>query len=129
MSQKNPGKMGRPPVAAIKSSRKVIKESELRKLMQLKPELNWIAGYYRVSPDTIERLIRKKWDLTFAEFRDQNMAEIRFGLVQKALDMAANGDKTMLIFALQNLCGWKNNMARPNPGGFGSGAHDVEFGF
>ena len=125
------GKMGRPPVAEVKSSpKKLIKEDELRKLMQLKPELNWVAGFYRVSPDTIERLIKRKFNLTFAEFRDQNMAEMRFTLVQKALEMASAGDKTMLIFSLQNMCGWKNNMARPNPGGtFGAGTHEIEFSF
>jgi AraC-like DNA-binding protein len=93
------GKTGRP--------RKELSPKQLVALMRLNPTLEDTAAFFSVSPDTIERRIRDDFDVTFAEFRDQNMADTRFALVRKALSMAKKGDRAMLIFCLKALCGWK----------------------
>lgn len=79
---------------------------ELEKLMRWKPTLADTAAWFKVSEDTIERLIKATDGLRFAEFRRKNMVHVRIGLVQKAISMAMKGDKTMLIFSLKNMCGW-----------------------
>lgn len=81
---------------------------QLAALMRFKPRLEDAAAFFRCSPDTIERRIKEETDLTFAEFREQNMVHTRFALVQKALKKAESGDNVMLIFALKNLCGWSD---------------------
>jgi hypothetical protein len=96
-------KMGRPPVE--------IDDVKLRVFMRFKPTLNDTAAYFEVNPSTVENYIRKKFDLTFSEFRDQNMVHTRFMLIRTAIKKAENGDNVMLIFCLKNLCGWKDKPA------------------
>lgn len=87
---------------------KLIEENKIKALMRLKPTLEDTAAFFECHPRTIERYIRDTFDLTFAEFRDQNMVHTRFGLVRKAISKAESGDNVMLIFCLKNLCGWRD---------------------
>ena len=77
----------------------------LDKYCQLKPTLLDVTELLNVSSDTIERYCRKH-GMTFAEYRNKKMAKTRMTLTQKALEMALNGNATMMIFSLKNLCGW-----------------------
>ena len=65
-----------------------------------------------VSVDRIKTEIRKRHDKTFIEYREQKMQHTKLGLVQHALEkaMSRNGYKSdvLHIFALKNLCGWKD---------------------
>jgi hypothetical protein len=63
-----------------------------------------------VSHDTVERNIKKKYDMTFTEYRDKKLTHTRLSLIQKALEQAKTGNTTMLIFCLKNLCGWSDKM-------------------
>lgn len=46
--------------------------------------------------------------MTFYEFREKYLGSTRIKLRQKAIQMGLSGDRTMLIFALKNLCAWKD---------------------
>jgi len=81
----------------------------LDKILQFKPSLSDTAEIMKVSEDTVERRIREKYKMTFAEYRNKKMANVRLTLVQKAIQMAKAGDRTMLIFSLKNYCGWADN--------------------
>jgi len=81
------------------------KVRQLDKYCQLKPSLTDVSELLNVSDDTILRHCRK-YNMTFAEYRNKKMAKTRMTLTQKALEMALNGNATMMIFSLKNLCGW-----------------------
>ena len=91
-------KMGRPKIE--------IDETQLKALCRLKPTLKDVAAFFGCSEDTIENRCKALGAATFSEFRDQNMVHTRFSLVRKAIKKAEDGDNTMLIFCLKNLCGW-----------------------
>ena len=93
-------KMGRPETE--------INEQKLRALLRMKPSLDDTAAFFQCSTKTIERFIKQNFDVTFVEFRDQNMVHTRLSLIRKAIQKAENGDNIMLIFCLKNLCGWKD---------------------
>jgi len=59
-----------------------------------------------MSNNALERNIRNKYQTTFVEYRDAKMSKTRMKLVQKALEMAYSGDRTLMIFCLKNLVGW-----------------------
>jgi len=92
--------MGRPPVD--------IDKQKLKALMRLKPTLADTAAFFECAERTIERFIREQFDVSFVDFREQNMVHTRLNLVRKAIDKAEKGDNTMLIFCLKNVCGWKD---------------------
>lgn len=95
--------------------RKEIESEKLASMMRWKPTLADTAAFFKCSEDTIERRIKERWGLTFAEFREQNMVQTRFSLIRTAIDKALGGDNVMLIFCLKNLCGWENNPVSEKP--------------
>lgn len=87
---------------------KKLDPEKLKALMRFKPTLKDAAAFFECSEDTIERNCRKISGVGFADFRDQNMVHTRFTLIRTAIKKAENGDNTMLIFCLKNLCGWRD---------------------
>lgn len=87
---------------------------QLAAFCRLKPTLADCAAFFKCSEDTIERRIKSHYNLTFAEFREQNMTQTRYGLIRKAIQKAETGDNTMLIFCLKNLCGWTDKPIESN---------------
>lgn len=85
-----------------------IDAAQLKALMRLKPTLEDTAAFFECTTRTIERFIRKSYDLTFTEYREQKMVHTRFELVRTALNEAKKGNNIMLIFCLKNLCGWRD---------------------
>lgn len=85
------------------------KDRQLRGILRLKPTLKDCAAFLEVHPDTVEKHIRKKYKMTFSEFRTENMVHTRFSLIRTAIKQAENGNTAMLIFCLKNLCGWADN--------------------
>ncbi len=91
--------------------------ADLERFMRIKPSLADTAAWFRVSPHTIERVVEETWKITFIEFREQRMVETRHNLIRKAIEMGENGNALMLIFALKNLCGWKEKHEHTGPDG------------
>jgi len=81
---------------------------ELKKLMQYKPTISMTASHFEISKKSVERIIDREFNMTFAEFRDYHMAGRKFSLIQRALQRAEKSDY-MLIYCLNNLCGWSHN--------------------
>lgn len=100
--------MGRPPKFTEE------KDKQLKAILRLKPTLSDCAAFLDVEPSTIEKYIKRKYKCTFSEFREQNMVHTRFSIIRKAISKAENGDNTMLIFCLKNLCGWKDRYEQEN---------------
>lgn len=92
---------GRPPIP--------IDIDQLAKLMRFRPSKDDCAAFFKCSTQAIDAAIERAQGIGFKEFRDRNMVHVRFGLIQKAQELALQGDRTMLIFCLKNLCGWNDN--------------------
>jgi len=85
---------------------------QLKELMRLNPTLADTAAFFDVSADTIERTIKRRAELNYAEFRRQNMVHTRLALTRKAVSRALddeNINNVMMIFCLKNLCNWADN--------------------
>lgn len=100
MKKKTSKKMGRPKAK--------VDIDQLAVFCRLKPTLEDCAAFFKCSPDTIQRAIKRHTKLTFAEFRNQNMVHTRHTLIRNAINRANNGSDTMLIFCLKNLCNWRD---------------------
>jgi hypothetical protein len=59
-----------------------------------------------ISEATLDRLIKDRTGNTFEALRNKRTDGTRLKLIQNAIAMANNRDRTMLIFCLKNLCGW-----------------------
>lgn len=82
---------------------KVIDPEELKSLMGLYPSLEEVAGWFKCSPDTIEREIRKCYEMSFAEFRNRFMSRTKLSLKRVAIEKALSGNEKMLIHCLRSL--------------------------
>lgn len=91
-----------------KGYRKIDDLDQLEQFMRLKPSLKDTAAFFKCSTTTVEDTIRKEYDRTFREFRDERMVHTRHALVRKAIEMALSGNTTMMIFCLKNVCGWND---------------------
>lgn len=87
---------------------KEFNEKKLKALMRLKPTMEDVAAFFECGTRTVESHIRNKFNLSFSEFREQNMVHTRFMLIRTAIQKAEKGDNVMLIFCLKNLCGWRD---------------------
>lgn len=83
---------------------------ELAALMRMKPTLEDTAAFFKVSTKKIERVIRENYNLTFVEFRHENMVHTRLDLIREAIRQAKSGNTAMLIFCLKNVCGWSDKL-------------------
>ncbi len=95
-----------------------IDDVQLSELMRMKPTLADTAAFFKVSEDTIERSIEKRWGLTFIAFRNRNMVSCRHELIRAAMDKALKGDNQMLTLCLKHMCGWnekERNDYEPKP--------------
>lgn len=95
-----------------------IEERQLRALLQMNPSLAECARFFNCSESTIEKHIRRDFNVTFSELRAQCLIHTRHELVRRALKKAMEDeDGKLLIFCLKNLAGWSDK-ADVNMGGF-----------
>ena len=88
----------------------IIDKEQLEAYMRMKPSLSDTAAWFKCAERTIERYIREHYNLTFVEFREQNMVHSRHALVREAMKQALGGNTAMLIFCLKNMCGWSDKL-------------------
>lgn len=81
---------------------------KLNSYLQLKASKRTCSLLLEVSEDTLERRVKEKYDCSFSEYAETKMANVKLNLVQKAINKALNGDNTMLIFCLKNICDWSD---------------------
>ena len=90
---------------------------ELDALLQFKVTCDFVADYIRTSPDTIQRRIREKYDMTYREYNLLKMQRTAVKLQQKAVEQALSGNcNSVMIFALKNMANWtdKNEVEMNN---------------
>jgi hypothetical protein len=83
---------------------------KLDSYLQFKASLRVCALLLEVSEDTIERRIKEEKNCTFSEYQEKMMAPLQMKLVNKAIRMALDGNVTMLIFCLKNICKWTDKV-------------------
>lgn len=94
--------------------RKEVDLHQLKTLMRLTPTIVDTAAFFEVSVDTIERIIKKEWNLNFAEFREQNSVQTRLSIIRKIIQKAEAGDNAMLIWYSKNKLGWADKVETKN---------------
>ena len=88
--------------------------SKLDAVLQYGASLKDCANIMDCCADTVEKRIKKERGMRFSEYRDKRMTGVKFTLIQKAIEAAKNGNTTMLIFCLKNLCGWADKQEQDN---------------
>lgn len=83
---------------------------KLDAMLQFKVSLRFCADYLGVSIDSIRRRIKEKYDMTFKEYHELKMERTATKLQQKAIEMALDGNNTMMIFCLKNLAKWADKL-------------------
>lgn len=71
---------------------------EFGKLCAIQCTLAEISAYYDVSPDTIERAVKRTHKVKFADYFKQKRKKGHVSLRRVMFQMALAGDKTMLIW-------------------------------
>lgn len=82
----------------------------LKDICRLKPRLEDCAAILDMDASTIEKFIKRTYNCSFSEFRDQNMVHSRFMIIRRILELCDQGNPLMLIYASKNLCGWSDKV-------------------
>ena len=82
------------------------REQKLHIFMQLNPTCKEVGAFFGVAESTISTWIRKEFKCGYDDFKSYHLTDVKLRLTSKAIAMAEKGEKTMLKFALQNLCDW-----------------------
>jgi len=90
------------------ADKKEISFTELDKLLEFHCTLEEVAGWFRVSPDTVERRIREKFDKTFAEYSAEKEGSGKASLRRKMWQLALKGSGCipLLIFLSKQHLGY-----------------------
>lgn len=59
---------------------------------------------------TVWKECKKRYKCDFETLRAKRMSDVKLLLKQKAINMALNGNVSMLIFSLKNLVGWSDKV-------------------
>lgn len=64
----------------------------------------------KITTTTLNNRIKERYGVTWSEYQNARLTNIRAQLVKKAITMALSGDRTMLIFTLKNMVGWSDKV-------------------
>ena len=90
-------KMGRP--------QKEINKDQFEELCKMQCTLDEIAGFFKCSPDTIQRFCEREYGDTFANTHSKYAQEGKISLRRAQLKTALNGNVTMQIWLGRQLLG------------------------
>lgn len=90
--------------------KKKISYDEFEKLCKLQCTLVEIAGWFKVSEDTIERRIKEHYGMTFADIYKKHSASGKISLRRKQYEIAVKGNVTMLIWLGKQYLGQKDKI-------------------
>jgi hypothetical protein len=77
---------------------------ELIEIASFYPSLDEISNWFNCSNDTIERTIKKHFNITFAEFRHKYSGKTRLAIKRKAISKALNeNNDKLLIYCLRTM--------------------------
>lgn len=96
--------MGRP--------KKEVDWRQLELVCKYKISLVDAANLFDMCDDTLNARIKEKYGETFSEYRAKKLAQTKVSLAEKAITMALNGDRTMLIFCLKNINEWVDKVEK-----------------
>ena len=82
--------------------------AQLETLCSLNASKKMCSDILGCSEDTIKRRIKSEYKCTFEEYREKHLNKTKVKLIQTAIKRAIDGNNTMLIFCLKNLCGWSD---------------------
>lgn len=83
-------------------------------LLAFKANLTVCEEILGVHQNTIKNHIKARYGLTFTEYSNRKLSVTKLRLVQKAIKMAENGNATMMIFCLKNICQWQDKIENVN---------------
>ncbi len=81
---------------------------KLDTILQFGPTLDTCSEVLGVSPDTIERRIKKRFDMSFGQYRLQKMGPAKLRLLQLAFEKVERGDTRLLIYMLEKFAAWES---------------------
>jgi hypothetical protein len=71
----------------------------------------------KTTDDTVNNFCKRNFGITFSEYKDKKFDHTKLMLKQKAMTMANEGNPTMLIFCLKNVCKWTDRQETTLEGG------------
>lgn len=72
--------------------------------------LEFAADYLGISMSTISSRLKEDHSTTFEKYHELKMGRISNKLQEKAIQMALQGDRTLLIFCLKNYSKWQDKV-------------------
>lgn len=97
---------------------KEIDPVQLDKLLELHLRLTDVADFFDVSEDTIERFVKRTYKKKFAEYADKKRSRTRRLLMQKFWEKVKDGNMAAIIFGLENIMDWHDNVKTESTDGF-----------
>lgn len=71
-----------------------------------------IAEAFGCSTESIARIVQRERGMTFGSYKTQKAGYARAEILHKQMDLAMNGNPTMLIWLGKNLCGQTDKLAQ-----------------
>lgn len=91
--------------AIMGRKQKTVDIDKLDRLCQYPLTNEDIAALLDVSVDTVSRVIKQEYGITFAEYKHQKQSSLRLTLLAKQIEVAKGGNIAMLIWLGKNLLG------------------------
>lgn len=93
---------------------KTVNWTEFDKLCALQCSLREIAGWFNVSEDTIENIVKREKGIKFSEYFAQKKSHGKIALRRKQYETAMSGSVPLLIWLGKQYLGQSEKVERPD---------------